>query len=380
LAIFAGTQQYLLGSKKFESCTIGFQKNIRDYTHYNDYVIFKQSFFHLKEGKDLYKYYLQEHADLFKYTPSFALFMGFFAYFPDIIGLCLWNILNAIILFLAILYIPKLENKNKCFILYFVLVELMTSMQSSQSNGLMAGLIIFAFGFSERNKLFQASLCLVLGMFIKIFGLVAFALFLFYPKKWKLFLYTLLCFFVIFFLPLLAVNFSHLKELYSSWLTLLSEDQSRSIGYSVMGLLRTWFNIGISNNIIIIIGVILFCLPLIRIKQYSNYYFRILTLSSILIWVIIFNYKAESPTFIIAICGVAIWFFSNKMKTENLILLLIALIFTSLSPTDIFPRIVKDRFFLPYLIKVVPCILVWIKIIYDMMFIRVQTENSISQT
>jgi hypothetical protein len=374
LTIIVTAQSILSGSKKFEKCTLGYKESTREYTHYNNYIIFKQSYFHLKEGKDLYKYYLEEHADLYKYTPSFAIFMGILAYFPDFIGLCLWNLLNAIILFLAIKYIPSLTMKNKCLILLFILVELVTSMRNSQSNGLITGLIILTFVFLERNQYFLASLSIVLCIFIKIFGIVAFVIFLFYPKKLKLLLYTLLCFVGVFSLPLLVVNFEQLKILYSSWFSLLSQDHAVNYGYSVMGLLKIWFNVEIPKNIIVLVGIFLFCLPLIRIKQYQNFHFRLLTLSSVLIWVVIFNHKAESPTFIIAVTGVATWFFSQEMKKENLTLLFIAFIFTSLSPTDIFPRFIKDQFFLPYLIKVVPCILIWLKIIYEMTLLQFKPE------
>src|SRR5690606_20257253 len=61
------------------------------YTSYNNYIIFKQSFFHLIEGKDMYIHYPAEYYDLYKYSPSFAVFMGLFAYLPDIAGLMLWN-------------------------------------------------------------------------------------------------------------------------------------------------------------------------------------------------------------------------------------------------------------------------------------------------
>ena len=59
------------------------------YTHYNNYVIFRQAFFHLVRHQDLYVLYLAEHWDYFRYSPSFALafgvagailIMGMFAY------------------------------------------------------------------------------------------------------------------------------------------------------------------------------------------------------------------------------------------------------------------------------------------------------------
>ncbi len=71
-----------------------------NYTHYNNYLIFKQSFFHLIEHKDLFAFYPNEYYDLYKYTPTFALLMAPFAYLPNLAGLILWNILNAFMLFM----------------------------------------------------------------------------------------------------------------------------------------------------------------------------------------------------------------------------------------------------------------------------------------
>jgi hypothetical protein len=44
----------------------------------------------------------------------------------------------------------------------------------------------------------------------------------------------------------------------------------------------------------------------------------------------------------------------------------LAFVFTTLSPTDIFPRWVSVAFFVPYVVKVVPCVLIWAKITFDL--------------
>jgi hypothetical protein len=110
--------------------------------------------------------------------------------------------------------------------------------------------------------------------------------------------------------------------------------------------------------------------PFLRIKQYQDYHFRLQALASVLIWVIIFNHRAESATFIIAMSGVVIWYFSQEPKPENLVLLVLAIIFTQLAPTDIFPRFIRKNYFQPYVVKVVPCILIWTKLIYDMVLVK----------
>eukprot|EP01036_Dinobryon_divergens_P007620 gene7620-10167_t len=106
--------------------------------------ILASAFFHLLDGKDLYIMYPAECWDLFKYSPAFALFMGVFAWLPDIAGLTLWNLLNAMLL---------------------------TSIQNAQSNGLIAGLILLAFNKLENGDVRWSSLFITLTVFIKLFGL-----------------------------------------------------------------------------------------------------------------------------------------------------------------------------------------------------------------
>ena len=166
--------------------------NDLEYTAYNNYLIFKQSFFHLIEGKDLFILYPKEHWDLYKYSPTFSLMMAPLAILPDVVGLFIWNLLNALVLFFGIkkLQLPArfkgIEfSKISMFIILFVGLELMTSLQNEQSNGLLAGLIILAFVFLEKEKIWLGTLCITLTFYIKIFGIVAFALFLVYPQKGK---------------------------------------------------------------------------------------------------------------------------------------------------------------------------------------------------
>jgi len=362
-AIAASTQVVLLGKKTFT-------EGGREYTHYNNYMIFKYSFHHLIQDKDLYLHHPEEHFDLFKYSPSFALSFGLFAYLPDFIGILFWNLINALMLYFAMFNLPNLTKRAKASILLIIIIELMTSMQNTQSNALIAGLIIMAFVLLEREKSFLAALCIVATVYIKIFGFVAFALLIFYPGKVKNVLYSLFWSAILLFLPLLVVDFSQLKFLYSSWFNLLANDHSISEGVSVIGWLHSRFNLDISKELIVLIGAVIFLIPLIRVKQYSNYSFRLLTLSSVLIWMIIFNHRAESATFIIAMSGVVIWYFSQERKAGDLILLVLAFIFTSLSPTDIFPRTIKTNFIWKYKLKAFPCILIWFRIGYELVFRR----------
>jgi hypothetical protein len=364
----ASAQSYFRGPKKY-------QAEGREYTRFNNYVIFKQSFHHLTEKKDLYGLYPEEHWDLYKYSPTFALLFSIFAFLPNFLGLFLWNSANALILFLAIKLVPQLRTKDKAYILWFVLIELMTSMQNEQSNGLMAGLIILSFVFLEKNKYLWAALFIALTIFIKLFGIVAFSLFLLYPKRIKSIGYSLWWIAILAMLPLIVVSFSQLRLLYSSWLKLLTNDYSLSYGLSIMGWLVAWFNLKLNKMLIFLIGCLIFYIPFIRISYYKDFYFRLLALVSVLLWMVIFNHKAESPMFVIALSGVGIWYFSQQKKPENMTLLIFAFILTSLSPTDIFPKFLKDKLVKPLVLKVVPCIFIWFKLIYEMVFVKYSPKS-----
>ncbi len=360
LAILASVQALALGEKQF----------LPDgpfYSHYNNYVIFKQSWFHLIEGKDLFILYPSEHWDLYKYSPTFAQFFGLFAYLPDLLGLALWNVLNALVLWWGIVRLPGLKLGNATKLGLFVAIELMTSLQNAQSNALLAGLLLLAFTALEERKYTWAMFCIMGTVFIKIFGVVALALCLFYPQKWKMALWGLLWALVFFVLPLVLISWDQLIFLYQSWGRLLQDDHTASYGFSVMGSLHAWLGIEPSKMLVLGTGVVLFCVPLLRIDRYSDLQFRLLLLASVLIWVIIFNHKAESATFVVAMCGAGIWYFCReKPEKWALVLLILAFVFTSLSPTDLFPKPIRKNYLEPLMVKALPCILIWAVLIVEM--------------
>jgi hypothetical protein len=354
--LFAGPKIYVPGG--------------RPYIDYNNYRIFKFSFSHLLQGKDIYQLFPEDHWDLYKYSPGFALCMGLLAKLPDSIGLLLWNAINAFCLFAGIRLLPGLDDRKKAWILLFCLLEMLLSIQNTQSNGLMAGLTILGFALAERSKYFLSTLCLVFSFYIKIYGALAFILYLFYPGKLRLAGWSL--FWMLFFavLPLVAVDAHQLSFLYRSWLNLLLNDRSASIGLSVMGLLESWFHWSPSKNVITLAGLVLLLLPLIHIRQYKDYSFRLLYLASLLIWMVIFNHKAESPTFIIVMSGIGIWYFSQRPDPLNRVLLVLAFLLICMSVSDLVPSSIRSGFVRPYGIKAVMAIVIWCKILYEQLTLR----------
>ena len=271
------------------------------YPSYNNFLIFRNSFHHLIQGSDLYIYYPDEQWDLYKYSPTFSLFFGLFAWLPDFIGLLLWNLLNTVPLLIGIKLLKGISDHSKIYVLLFCIIELMGSLQNAQSNGLFF---------------------LVFSIYIKIYGGIGLILFIFYPAKRQAFFYTLFWFLLLGLLPLTIINFNKLFYLYKDWSYLLKTDQTNSIGISVMSILYSGFKLTISKKIIMLAGILLLIMPLFQVWKYKMFGFRLLVLSSILVSMVIFNYKAESPTYIIAICGIAIWYFSQPGTRFNLILII----------------------------------------------------------
>ena len=340
----------------------------RAYTRYNNYKIFESSHFHLKTDKDLYKYYEDEHWDLFKYTPTFAAFFGVFTLFPDWLGLNLWNLLNTLLLVYSVYYLPKINRFQKGAILLFCLLELITSIQNEQSNAVIAGLIIFSFGLLSRNKYFLGIFCIFSATFIKLFGIVALSFFLIFEKKQKFIFLSFIIFFSLLLFPLFFTDLTQYLIQGNSYLGLLKQDFTNNYGFSLMGSIKAITGYRVNKELFVLIGIILFCLPLLRIKNFKFYKFRLLLLSSILIWVVIFNHKAESPTFIISVIGVAIWFITNPKSKLNIILASLVFIFASWGSTDLFPRLILKSFIEPFKLKGLVCSFVWFKIIYDMFY------------
>lgn len=363
----------------FWTPTPGSADEINHLTLYNNFLLFKHSFSHLLHHQDLYVLYTGENSfDLYKYSPTFALLMAPFAALPDLPGLILWNIFNGLILTYALWKFPFKNEKYRLLAIAFVLIEAMVSIQNSQSNCLIAGLIILAFLAMEKQNIALSALLIVFCAFIKIFGVVALVLFLFYPNKTKAALWTAIWTILFALLPLVIASPFELVGTYQSWLKCLSHDYSVSMGFSVMAWIYTWFGID-AKRALLYSGMIIFLLPLIRYKSFQNPLFRKLFLASILIWVVIFNYKSESPTFVIAVSGLAIWFFVQEYKPLNMVLMLMAFVFTDLIATDIFTHSLRANVFIPYVVKVVPCILIWLKLMYDLLTIDFTASSTAPQ-
>ncbi len=322
------------------------------YTFYNNFIIFRNSFSHLIHDQNLYTIYAGEYADLYKYSPTFAVFMAAFYFFPDWLGLFLWNFAGLFVLCFALK--SFISEKKAFFIaLVFILPELILTTQNSQSNALLAGLLLLAFQALEKQKKGLAAALIVSTIFIKLFTAVAFLLFLFYPGRLKSAFYVFIWTLVFACLPLICVSPASLIQQYQNWLLMLQSDESISTGLSVYGILEGFHLLAFNKDILLAFGLLLLLLPEIKFSKWKDGLYRQNYLFFIFLWIVLFNYKAESPSYIIVMVGCALWIYFNGLTKSRLTLVILCFVFSSLMYTDLCPKFFRDAVIRPYHVKAI---------------------------
>src|SRR5579875_2191132 len=130
--------------------------------HYNNYLIYKFTFFNLKDQHNLYLPQPAHFFDVNHYGPLFGLFIAPFVWLPDPVAVILWVMFNAYILYAAINHLP-LDNQKKIIVLLLCAHELMTAYYSVQFNPCMAAIILSSFILVRQKKDFWAACLIVLG-------------------------------------------------------------------------------------------------------------------------------------------------------------------------------------------------------------------------
>lgn len=364
LAIITGIKQYAKGS-------------------YNNYKIFTHTYWHSVQQKPLYDAYPNEYGDQNHYGPVFALIIAPFALLPDAIGASLWNIANALVLCAGFYSLP-ISLKNRSLIALICTHEALVSMFSYQFNVGLTGLIILSFSYIIKQKDIKSAFIIALGTLIKLYGIVGLAFFFFSKRKFILIPSGIISIGSLILLPSFLSSPEFVMQSYTEWYFTLSQKNSVNVSLtsmqdiSVMGFFRRISQDStIPNYPFLLGGLLLFALPYIRINQYKHLGFRLMLLASVLIFTVIFSSGSESPTYIIAFAGVAIWFIIQPSPKNKWIiaLFIFAFLLTSMSASDLFPKFIRETYVKPYSLKALPCILVWLTIIYQMLIIDFKSHK-----
>ncbi|RNA62364.1 DUF2029 domain-containing protein [Chryseobacterium nematophagum] len=366
--------KYIFGIYLIISVITAISKYCRGNYAINNYLIFKNVFFNTINQKNLFIHYPDLYFDLNHYGVFFSILIAPFAIMPDWLGISLWNVANTFIFIYGIYKLPFSDSKKAIFAL-LCLQEYITAALSLQFNIALTGLLVLSTIYIYEKKEVQSVTAILIGVFVKIYGIVGLTQFFFIKNKIKFILSGIVIFILFFVIPMVYSSPQFVVQSYSDWFHSIVEknDENQILGnmqdISLMGFFRRILgDPSISNWVFLAFGLPLFALPYIRIKQYKHYAFQLMILASTLLFLVLFSSSSESPTYIIAVVGVLIWFFLQKERRPFILgLLIFVIIFTCFSTSDLFPKFVKENYIIKYSLKAVPCIVIWLRISYELL-------------
>lgn len=277
----------------------------------NVFKIFRQSFWHLLQGRNLYAAYPQEQgagaADLFKYSPTAALLFAPFGAPSYAVALFAWSVLGAGLLWYALTgVLPRERAALAAALLY---PDLLANLQACSSNAFVAASIILTYVALERGHQLRAAAAVVAGAAMKLFPLAALTFALFHPRRRRFALVVLVVAAAALLLPLVVTSPALLAQQYRWWYALELRDGTDLVfGASVMRLVRGWVGGTWPNWPVQLAGTAALLLPLVvRRDQWRKAEFRLHYLALLLVYAVLFNHQAERASFVIASAGVAIW-------------------------------------------------------------------------
>lgn len=334
----------------------------------NNFWIFREAFRHLRSGADLYAAYPAAHADLFKYSPTFALLFAPFSVLPPTLGYAAWASACAFAVWFGVSRL--LPARPAAIALGISWIAVLGDLQRAQSNALVAGLMVIAWVGFERGKQVGAASAIAAGAFVKIFPLAA-GMGALLHRNWLRFCLILVGVIAIgAALPLIAAAPGSLGDQYASWYAIETHDAAERprIGVGgadlyagLMGQFRVWFGVDWPHWPTQFAGLALLMLPLLTQRaRFGERVFRVHLLASLLIFCVLFNHQAESPSYVIAMIGVALWYATSEKAAWRTALMVACLVIVNLASTDLMPRSIYREYYVPWLLKTVPLIPAWI--------------------
>ncbi|MFI5310934.1 MAG: glycosyltransferase family 87 protein [Gemmatimonadales bacterium] len=338
-------------------------------SHENNFLILRAAFEHLLAGQDLYAAYPAVHADFFKYSPTFAFLFAPFALLPLVPGYVLWALTCAVTVHASVSRL--LAPREAALALLLSWLAVVGDMQRAQSNALCAGLIVLAWVALERRRQVGAAAAIAVGTLIKLFPLAALAGAAFHPRKRRFGALFSLAMLLAVALPLLVVSPDSLAAQYRSWMAIEARDAAPLTGIAsggadlyagLMGLFRVWGGVQWPSWPTQLVGTIVLLAPIAwnRVRPRPDAFFRVQFLGSLLVFCVLFNHQAESPSYSIAIVGTAIWFAASERAWWRTALMAASFIIINLGSTDLMPRAWYRAYYVPYLLKTVPLLPVWL--------------------
>ena len=182
----------------------------------NNFLIFKGTFWHAYNGTSLYEAYPAEYFDVNHYGPLFSLVIAPFAVVPHFVGLLAWTVSLTAFLYVAIRW-SQFSQRQQIFLLWFCAHELLTALFMQQFNIAIAAIIVLTYYCIEREKDFWAAFFIMLGAFVKLYGIVGLAFFFFSKHKGKFIGSLILWAILLFVAPMVFHGPDYTIDQYQEW-------------------------------------------------------------------------------------------------------------------------------------------------------------------
>lgn len=327
--------------------------------HPGNFLLFRSTFHRLIDGTSLY-YAPPGQMTGFLYSPTFAVLFAPLALLPMPLGLLLWNGANTAAIFYGLTRL--LAPPAARLALALIYLDFVRSLQNSQSNAIVTGLVLIAFLALERRREGAAAGAVILGAVIKIFPLAAGVLGLFGPRRIRFVFWSAVIGTALALLPLLVLSPDAYAAQLRDWFAVLKSDSGLQ-GQSIMRILSVWFGVTVPNWIVQLLGALLLVAPALTHRtSWSDARFRIRFLGSLLVFLLIFNHEAESASFVVASTGVAIWYVSTRRTWWRTALVALMLLAVTVPRLFFFPYWTYHDVIRPNGLDVFPCVVIWVVI------------------
>ena len=351
-----------------------------------DYSVFYHSFWHAWQQMPLYIIY-PEDGNYFLYGPLFAVLMTPLAVLPFQLGRLLWLLLITFVPYWSI-RMTSFSIRQQLFILWFTAAEAALCILDSESNSLILACLIFSYYLIDKEKDQWAALVIALGAATKLFGIVGLAFLPFSRHKLRLCSWVIIWLVLLLGLPMIVFGPEYVWGQYIEWYNVLVHKNdlnqfASGQNVSLLGIVRKVSGCATYSDLWLMIpGAILFALPYLRFDQYKYPAFRQTILASVLMFMLLFTTSSESSGYIIAMTGVAIWYTAAPWKRSkwDIALMVFAFIVTSMTPSDLFPKVLWREVIKPYSLKALPTTIIWLKLTYELLKRNYNEESYDSHT
>jgi hypothetical protein len=354
---------------------------------FNNFKVFRSVFFHALDRTSLYAAYPAEHADINLYGPVFSLVIAPFAWMPPKVGAICWVMANAALLLYAIGQLP-VRREWKAAIVLFSAHELMINSTWFQSNALVASCLLLGYAFVQREREGAALFFIMLATFFKLYGMAGLC-FLPFSRHPLRFLGWMVAWSIILFLaPAILTGLGFLLRSYPEWGRTLVEKAARNNApdnlyqnVSVMGMIHRIFGWRQMNDLWILVPAAgLFISQFAQRRYWGDVRLELYLLASLLLSVAIFSNSAESPTYIIALPGICLWYLLQPKSRAADIFFAAILVLTTFAYSDLLGSWVRSRLVRPYSLKALPAFAVWCVIlvqVHTRQFLRARAPQPI---